>query len=195
MKPLTIALGTRPDHGFDEPLGLLSDCHRRIERFLGAMLGVTRQLRGETLDESSRTVLLQSIRYFNTSAPRHTADEEASLFPRLRASADPRAAQTLATLAALESDHREAEERHAAVDALVTRWIDRNRLSEEETEQLSVHLEALSALYARHIGIEDHELFPAAGEILSASEIEAVGREMAGRRGVPFLPPEPLRRR
>ena len=27
-----ITLGTKPDRSFDEPLGLMSDCHRRIER-------------------------------------------------------------------------------------------------------------------------------------------------------------------
>lgn len=194
MKPLPISIGTRPDHGFDEPLGLLSDCHRRIERFLGSMLAVARQFDGGELDAANRNVLEQGIRYFSTSAQRHTEDEEASLFPRLRACQDGRAAEVMATLAALEADHREAEERHAAVDRLVRRWLERGKLPEEDTRALIDHLEALSAAYARHIGIEDHELFPVAGELLPASDLEAVGREMAARRGVPFEPPALLRR-
>lgn len=33
-------IGQRVDHDFDEPLGLLSDCHRRIEHFLRALVTV-----------------------------------------------------------------------------------------------------------------------------------------------------------
>ncbi len=194
MSPLTIPIGGKTDHGFDEPLGLLSDCHRRIERFLGAMLSVSRNLRGAHLDETSRDMLRQGLRYFATSAPRHTEDEEASLFPRLRASTERRAAEALGTLEALEADHREAEQRHAAVDALVRRWIETDRLSDEDATTLVEHLEFLSAAYARHIGIEDHDLFPAAASILSAADLEAIGREMAERRGVAFRPPDVLRR-
>ena len=37
---MPIQLGAAPEHGFDSPLGLLSDCHRRIERFLEQLLRV-----------------------------------------------------------------------------------------------------------------------------------------------------------
>ncbi len=194
MSPLNLKIGQPTDHGFDEPLGLLSDCHRRIERFLGAMLTVTRNLRGGHLDETSRDILQQALRYFATSAPRHTADEEASLFPRLRAASGARAAEALETLDALEADHREAEQRHAVVDRLVRRWVEAHELSREDAETLVDQLESLSASYARHIGIEDHDLFPAAAAILSPADLEEVGREMADRRGVPFRASELLRR-
>lgn len=196
MKPLTIsAVGERPDHGFDEPLGLLSDCHRRIEHFLNVMVVVSRQLRGAHLDDLERRALEQALRYFDISAPRHTADEEQSLFPRLRALSDSRLAAALATLDALESDHREAERLHASVARLVRQWIASDSLSADEANSLVSHLERLSAAYARHIYIEDRELFPAAAAILSAPALEQVGREMAERRGVAFRPPESLRRR
>ena len=39
---MPVRIGGRPEHGFDEPLGLLSDCHRRIERFLGVLAAVAR---------------------------------------------------------------------------------------------------------------------------------------------------------
>ncbi len=196
MKRLTIsAVGGRPDHGFDEPLGLLSDCHRRIEHFLNVLLVIARQLRGGSLDKATRQALEQALHYFATAAPRHTADEEESLFPRLRASADSRVADALKTLDTLESDHREAERLHASVDRLARQWIAADSLSPDDAATLVSHLERLSAAYARHIYIEDRELFPAAGCILPDSEIEQVGREMAERRGVPFRPPEILRGR
>jgi hypothetical protein len=39
-------IGRRPDHGFDEPLGLLSDCHRRIEDFLQVLITLAEQVNG-----------------------------------------------------------------------------------------------------------------------------------------------------
>jgi hemerythrin-like domain-containing protein len=196
MSPLKIAIGNDPDHGFDEPLGLLSDCHRRIEHFLAILLTLARKVRGGPLAPSSRQLLERALTYFRTAAPRHIEDEEESLFPRLRAASHPRAAEALRTLEELEADHREAEQRHARVDALGRQWLRDDRLSGEEVDSLVAHLKALSFSYVRHIGIEDKELFPAAGRILSAADLEQVGREMAGRRGVPYaLPLELVRAR
>ena len=45
-------------------------------------------------------------------------------------------------------------------------------------------LESLGTLYARHIAIEDHEVFPAAAGALTAIDINAIGIEMAARRGL-----------
>ena len=39
------------------------------------------------------------------------------------------------------------------------------------------------------IKVEDEELFPAAARILAPTDLEAIGREMAARRDVPFEPP------
>src|SRR5574338_1627394 len=119
---MPIQIGRPAEHGFDEPLGLLSDCHRRIERFLGAMLIIVKRSGGAPLSDSDRDVLEQCRHYFATAGPRHTADEEESLFPRLRTSGSERARDALATLEALEHDHRDAEERHARVDETVQRW-------------------------------------------------------------------------
>ena len=46
-------------------------------------------------------------------------------------------------------------------------------------------------LYREHIAIEDHDVFPAAARVLSAADVEAVGREMAVRRGLAHGPPQP----
>lgn len=52
---MRITIGTRPDHGFDEPLGPPSDCHRRIEPFLQIPTTVVdRHVKGESLDAGHR---------------------------------------------------------------------------------------------------------------------------------------------
>jgi hemerythrin-like domain-containing protein len=184
---LLIKIGQSADHGFDEPLGLLSDCHRRIERFLDVLLQIARA-GGRPLPHPDREALSVALHYFRSAAPRHTADEEQSLFPRLRATPDARARAALDTLARLESDHRTADVHHEAVDAMGTRWLEQGELSWSDAAALREHLGALRTLYETHITVEDRELFPAAAGALSPADLEAIGREMADRRGVAFAP-------
>lgn len=186
---MLVKIGQGTDHGFDAPLGLLSDCHRRIERFLGVLLVVANERRGGTLTDSDRMVLEAALHYFATAAPRHSADEEDSLFPRLRSSADPQAQAALEIVDRLQVDHHIANGHHAAVDAFGRRWLADGRLPQEDAADLARHLDILDRLYRAHIQIEDQEIFPAAGRVLTPADIEAVGREMAARRHVSFTPP------
>jgi hemerythrin-like domain-containing protein len=181
---MPIQIGQRADHGFDEPLGLLSDCHRRIERFLAILATVANEAAGGELTPSYRTALEGAIKYFAVAAPKHTADEEISLFPRMRQSEDPAVAQALAALDTLEHDHDEAEAHHAAVDELVRRWLANDRLSSADTDQLRDRLARLQALYERHIALEDRQIFPAAARVLDREQIVQIGDEMAARRQV-----------
>jgi hemerythrin-like domain-containing protein len=184
-----LKIGRQADHGFDEPLGLLSDCHRRIEWFLGALLAVSRQDRGRPLTDSGRRALEQALSYFATAAPRHTADEEDSLFPLLRASPSDEAATVVSVVERLEGDHRRVEAGHALVHRLASRWIESGTLTNAETNELVATLELLQQVYAGHIGVEDREVFPAASRLLSPAQLEEVGRQMAERRGVKYRGP------
>ena len=181
---MAITIGAKPESSFREPLGLLGDCHRRIERFLDQLLRVAESAQGGALDDDRRTEWETALRYFERAAPLHTEDEEKSLFPRLRASADPRAREALRALAGLEEDHRTADADHAEVDRLGRVWLSEGSLSDEQTARLRVTLRCLRALYARHIAIEDNTVFPLAGAALRPEEIAAIGREMALRRGL-----------
>lgn len=69
-------------HSFSDPTGLLSDCHRRIKMFLGSLQHVAEVI-DRPLTDDARAALESALRYFRESAPKHTADEEESLFPRL----------------------------------------------------------------------------------------------------------------
>ena len=189
---MLVKIGQPVDHGFDAPLGLLSDCHRRIERFLSVLVALADTRRGAELTPPDRDALEAALHYFRTAAPRHSADEEQSLFPRLRSATDPAARAALERLEALEADHRIAEDHQDAVDVLGRRWLRLGKLRAGDARSLREHLAALDRLYRRHIAVEDRELFPTAGRLLNAAEIEAIGREMAARRDVPFTPPAGL---
>lgn len=179
---MPIQIGQRPDHGFDEPLGLLSDCHRRIEHFLGVLVAVAENAAGGALSPDYRRALEGALKYFAVAAPKHTADEEVSLFPRLRACGDPAASNALEAIDALEQDHDEAEVHHVAVDGLVRRWLAEGQLPPKETVHLHEHLTCLQVIYGRHIALEDREVFPTAARALRAEQIAEIGREMAARR-------------
>src|SRR3954467_6719568 len=102
---MPIRIGQPADHTFDEPLGLLADCHRRIEHFLEVLLRIEHAAAGRSLTPDEWRQIEGARRYFETAGPRHTADEEDSLFPRLRASHDAGAIRALDVIAQLEREH------------------------------------------------------------------------------------------
>ena len=190
---MPVSLGAKPEHGFDQPLGLLSDCHRRIESFLGIMIRVLERC-GEVSNApagSERDALEAALRYFDVAGPRHTQDEEQSLFPRLRASENPDAHAALNRVEALEADHRRADAMHAEVKTLCRQWLDDGPLPDAQRRRLVQLLQDLRQMYTHHIALEDKELFPLAAQVLTARQLQEVGQEMAQRRGLPRSPATP----
>lgn len=180
---MAIQIGAKASPTFAQPLELLSDCHRRVESFLRALIIVTDQARGGALDARQLEALETALRYFREAAPRHTADEEESLFPRMRACGEP-AREALARIDALEADHEKARHRHELTEVLGRKWLDTGGLSEDETRQLAAALSELQSMYERHIAIEDSEIFPLAAKVLAKETLAQVGQEMAARRGL-----------
>lgn len=158
------------------PLGFLNDCHRRIERFLYVLITIVRQSQGGELNESQRNAMEAALRYFREAAPKHTLDEEDSLFPRMRA------VSLVEELSHLEHDHRSVEQSHDEVDVLGRRWLERGSLSAEETDRLRQSLSTLSSSYHKHIRLEEQYIFPLACRILPRDQLEAIQREMSARR-------------
>jgi hemerythrin-like domain-containing protein len=180
---MPITIGAKQESGFDDPIGLLGDCHRRIERFLSALLLVADQACGGLLNDDQRSALEKSLRYFSESAPKHTADEEESLFPRLNNGGDDWK-DTLASIARLEQEHVQATIYHQEVDCLGRRWLAEGHLAASDFERLLLALTALDLLYRRHIKVEESIVFPFAARVLSHSQKTSIGIEMASRRGV-----------
>ena len=78
---MPIVIGAKRESDFTGPLGMLSDCHRRIEMFLNVLVqGCRTRAGGGVLNEEHRGPLETALRYFREAAPKHTADEEESLF-------------------------------------------------------------------------------------------------------------------
>ncbi len=182
---VSIQLGGRPLADFNEPLRMLEDCHRRIEHFLDVLRKVADKFGEEELTDEGRRALDSSLTYFAEAAPRHTADEEESLFPRMRQSTDPAVHAALAELERLEADHRRAEVMHKRVDQLGRRWLAAGQLSIAEREEFRELVDGLTAIYAVHIPQEEQRVFTLAARALTASELQQLGDEMRVRRRLP----------
>ena len=70
---MAITIGKKPESDFGDPLGMLSDCHRRIERYLRVLAILASQAQGSKLNEEQSHALRGSL----------------GLFPRSRATSYP----------------------------------------------------------------------------------------------------------
>jgi hemerythrin-like domain-containing protein len=170
--------------GFDDPVGLMAACHRRIERFLLVLVDLTTRRSGHGLNQQERAAMETALRYFLDAAPHHTADEEDGLFPALekdRGDED-------GIISELELDHRRAEGLHRTVDRLGRLWLTAGSLDETKVVRLQAALSELSALYLEHIRVEEQHVFPSARTLLSREALAEIGRGMAARRGLSYIP-------
>jgi len=179
---MPVNLGTTGQPDFDQPIELMMDCHRRIEHFLGVLQKVAARYTDQPLDTQGREALETAMNYFRSAAPRHTADEEQSLFPRMRQVDDPQVRQAMAQIDRLESDHRKAEAAHARLDELGRRWLAEGALPADAFTEFRDLLAELAQAYGEHIPIEDDSVFVLAKRVLDDEQLRAVGEEMRQRR-------------
>jgi hemerythrin-like domain-containing protein len=175
---MPIQIGAKPDSSFDDPIGMLKDCHRRIESFLHILCVVVDRALGRSFTAEERAAVQAAQQYFRTGGQRHTADEEQSLFPRLRKSD----AQAFEEIDRLENDHRGANDLHTLVERLYLTWIESGELGPQETHQLLSETLRFKQLYSDHIHVEETTVFARAAQVLDSNAIAAIGAEFRFRR-------------
>ena len=176
---MAVQIGAKPDSGFEDPIGMLTDCHRRIEHFLQILRIVADRAAGRALTAEESAAVQAALEYFRIGGQRHTADEEQSLFPRLRQAfreAD------FAEIGGLESDHNDASHLHDEAENLYHAWLSAGGLTAENQNTLSSITKRLSDLYREHIRVEEQEVFPRAAQMLDPQAIAAIGQEFRARR-------------
>ena len=179
---MPVQIGTKTPN-FTDPTGLLSDCHRRVEMFLGTLAAVAQVIDHPANQETTRS-LKSALHYFEQAAPKHTADEEESLFPRLRQMREPEVQAAFSKLDRLEEEHRWAAPLHAELERLGVQYLSTGSLSNSEVEAFRHAVASLASMYKQHIGVEDEFIFPLAARLLSDADKSAIADEMAGRRKV-----------
>lgn len=173
-----IQIGAKPDAGFDNPIGMLKDCHRRIESFLRVLCIVAERPKNTSLSEEETAAVTLALNYFRSGGRRHTADEEQSLFPRLRQGSP----NTMAELDRLEGDHERAEVLHDRVEKLFFMWIDAGWLDDQDADALVRATSELDQIYKAHIKVEEEIVFPEASKTLGNEAVEEMGYEFRARR-------------
>jgi hemerythrin-like domain-containing protein len=171
---------TGPAVGFDTPLAMLAECHRRVERQCATLARLVPHLAARGSDAAAAEAATAVMRYFDTAAPNHHADEEDDLFPALLESmAGSDAVCLREIIASLSADHRELDRRWAAL----------RRVLEPVAAGLPGALSAddvksFADLYARHIAREEGELLPMAERLLADADLDRIGASMRCRRGL-----------
>ncbi|HEX4329524.1 MAG TPA: hemerythrin domain-containing protein [Burkholderiales bacterium] len=169
-----------PGASFEAPLEMLVACHGRIERQCAILLRLVTHLAAHGADVQAQTAAANVLRYFDTAALQHHADEEADLFPALLESMAGSDAVCIREITErLSGEHR----------LLEAAW---RRLREplekiaggEVTALDAAQVESFTRAYADHLAFEEAELLPMAARLLGDAEIEAIGRAMRERRGI-----------
>ncbi|MGC2161133.1 MAG: hemerythrin domain-containing protein [Silvibacterium sp.] len=181
---MLMQIGQKLESDFSEPIGMLEDCHKRILFFLRSLATIAEAADEGRLSVEHRDSLEKALKYFREAAPKHTADEEESLFPQLRLIDNLQVRTVFAKLDGLEADHRWADAQHREIDTIGRLWLSNGVCADENRHRFKTLLEYLLKFYERHIALEESEIFSIARSLLPESTRRQLGREMAQRRGI-----------
>lgn len=159
---------------------MLAVCHHRIQQQGMTLQRLVAHLATRDADAHARVAAAAVMRYFDTAAKDHHADEEVDLFPALiesMAGSDARCLREL--IDSLKADHRSIETQWHCLRAKLARIA-----AGEAQALLADDVHPLIASYEAHIAREEAELLPMAARLLSDTALEGVGRAMRERRGV-----------
>lgn len=167
-----------PGVSFEQPFEMLQACHERIQRMLALLQRLRIHIAEHGADEQARQAARDVMRYFDLAAPHHHRDEELHVFPPLIAQGDSAA---LALVSRLQQDHLKMEARWKQARSVLAA-VEGGEL-QALTQAHVAALEAFSSLYANHIAAEEQIAYPASSALLGAAAVQAMGLEMARRRG------------
>lgn len=165
--------------GFDDPLGVLHACHRRIAERLELLERLPDYVETHGVDTAAQSAAQRVLNYFERAAAQHHADEEEDLFPMLReatgrsGSDDP----VLAMLEQLELEHQKLAWHWAQVQPSLVA-LARGKHGP------ALRSEALIQAYRAHMAVEDGSIFPLATRLLKPGDLQRLSTAMRKRRGL-----------
>ncbi len=182
----SIKLGEAPALERD-PVDMLTACHQRIRSFTAIALRLA-----ELCDTGLRPVsemaaeianAAQAVhRYYSIALPLHEADENESLYPRLRQALS--AGEELRAVEDMVAQHGPLNQ---VIARLLPRWHELRGAPEKlvsfSTEMLADSRRLLE-LWNRHLALEENVVFPLIRARLNADALGAIYAEMKRRRGV-----------
>ena len=169
--------------GYDDPVGMLLGCHRRIEKKLATLKNLCAHLSAKGIDAEASAAAQAVLRYFEAPAAYHHEDEEIDLLPLLEIRINDGGERE--RLVELDAQIREE---HGEIDRI---WARLRKPLEGIAEGLmrtlpETDVQAFTVLYKRHIETEETVIVPLIRQWLRPEDFTALGRAMAARRGAPF---------
>src|SRR5512138_3356128 len=166
--------------GLEAPLEMLDACHDRIRRQCSTLLRLRTHVAASGVDEAARAAARGVMRYFDTAAKDHHADEEVDLFPALlesMAGSDPVCIREL--IDRLTNEHRELDRLWRGVRT----WLVAVEAGRQPASAPG-EIDAFVGMYEQHAKLEEEELLPMAARLLGTEDLDRIGRAMRLRRGV-----------
>ncbi|MFM2403725.1 MAG: hypothetical protein RL223_1605 [Pseudomonadota bacterium] len=211
MSPL-LQPGSSPAVGFESPFEMLDACHERVRRSLDLLARLITHLERQGIDAAARDAAHDVWRYFTIAAPQHHQDEERHVFAWAARSGR---ADLAAAAGRLQIEHRDFDRQWHTLGPLLLALHGRPIPGGAVTSPAGAHgaqtvhgdpdgahdaipppdLAALCAAarhfidsHQDHLALEDGLLLPAAAQAFRqqpAAALQAMGDEMAARRGAP----------
>jgi hemerythrin-like domain-containing protein len=180
MSSNTIPGFSSPGASVEAPLEMLAACHGRVEKQCETLERLADWLPAHGCDAQAQQAATAVMRYFDTAAPHHHADEEQDLFPALLEAMAGSDAVCIRDLTdALRQQHRELERLWARLR------IELAHIAQAQPHAFTADMAAqFVQAYRSHIEREDTELLPMATRLLGDAQIATVGKAMRERRGI-----------
>lgn len=184
MSDTLLALQPSPAAGFDQPLDMLEACHERLRRSLTLLERLSAHLSAQGADPQAQDAARDVLRYFDLAAPHHHHDEELHLVPLLQGSSATQAwaQQVLRDHAQLAQAWAAARPALAGVSQGLWPPAQGAACAQAQWAQWS------QALLA-HAAWEDAVVYPWVRQQVAPPDQQAMGLEMAQRRGVSLASP------
>ncbi|MEN9905656.1 MAG: hypothetical protein RLZZ555_2221 [Pseudomonadota bacterium] len=182
MNTKTLPGFSSPSASTEVPLEMLAACHGRVEQQCLTLQRLGAHLISQGCDEQARQAARTVMRYFDTAAQDHHADEEQDLFPALLSSPSAAAAQAgriSQLIQTLLADHQRIGILWRSLRQALSAVADG-----QASTLSSAELELFISAYRRHIEREEGELLPLAAQLLPTRDLEKIGMAMRLRRGI-----------
>jgi len=169
--------------GFDRPLELLRQAHRRLEHRCALMQRLVTHLQEQGCDADAQATAGHVFRFFEEDMAYHQRDEEEEFYDAVVEAAPAKSRPAIAKLVAeLRADHQRQQ--------AVWRDVLRPQLAAiMEGRAKTLNRDAVDRchmLYVSHLEREEEILLPLAAKRFSPARLEQLGRGMAARRNLPY---------
>ena len=174
----TSLIDTAPD--FSQPIAVLKHCHDRIRKQLATLDNLLAHLPQHGNDAAAQQAAKAVLKYFDSAAPNHHADEEQDLLPMLRATAQGDDAALLARLApAIVAQHQQMDQDWNIIKTQLEQIANGSG-----TALSAADVARFSEAYLTHMETEEQNIAPMAKRIFSEAQMAQLGAAMQVRRGI-----------